>query len=218
MRDPGMESDRPASKAANEADDERARDVEVRLTRAGLGLARRLGDGLGGVLSDRLLRILASRHPRAFAALAELPDARLLIDPVDAPAALLLRVGPRLSLRVSDRGVPADATVRGPCAQLLDLLEGRIDGDALFFRRELTIEGDTALILALRNTLDGEEMDLFADVAASAGPLRHALPLARRNAGRALRLLDAAHRLAPPPLRWGLAALERRIAGPQRRA
>lgn len=206
MRDPGMAM-------GDESPDERARNVEVRLTRAGLGLARHLGDGVGGILFDRLLRILADRHPRAFAALGELPDSRLLIDPVDAPAALMLRVGPKLGLRVCDRTTPADATVRGPCARLLDLLEGRIDGDALFFRRELAIEGDTALILALRNTLDGEDMDLFADVATAAGPLRHALPIARRNAGRVLDLLDTAHRFAPPPLRWGMAVLERRLAG-----
>ncbi len=206
MRDPGMAM-------GDETQDERARNVEVRLTRAGLGLARHLGDGVGGILFDRLLRILADRHPRAFAALGELPDSRLLIDPVDASAALILRVGPKLGLRVCDRDTPADATVRGPFARLLDLLEGRIDGDALFFRRELAIEGDTALILALRNTLDGEDMDLFADVATAAGPLRHALPVARRNAGRVLDLLDTARRLAPPPLRWGMAVLERRIAG-----
>lgn len=211
MRDPG-----PAIQ--DRAPEDQARDVEVRLTRAGLGLAHRLGAATGGVVFDRLLRILEARHPRAFAALGELPDARLLIDPVDAPAALLLRVGPGLALRVCDRTAGAEATVRGPCARLLDLLEGRIDGDALFFRRELSIAGDTALILALRNTLDGEEMDLFGDIAAAAGPLRHALPVARRNAARVIGLLDTARRLAPPPLRWGMAVLERRLSGPRQGA
>ncbi|MCW2241954.1 ubiquinone anaerobic biosynthesis accessory factor UbiT [Azospirillum canadense] len=219
MRDPGFALDEAAP-------DNRARAVEVRLTQVGLGvglgLTRRLGDGVGGLLAGRVLRILSDRHPRAFTALREMPEARLLIDPVDAPAALLLQVGPRLALRVCDRhGVAegaVDAAVRGPCARLLDLLEGRIDGDALFFRRELAIEGDTALILALRNTLDGEDMDLFADMATAAGPLRHALPVARRHAGRMLDLLDSARRAAPPPLRWGMAALERRLAGqPKRR-
>ncbi|MDQ2104792.1 ubiquinone anaerobic biosynthesis accessory factor UbiT [Azospirillum isscasi] len=208
----------PGPMVQEHAPEDQARNVEVRLTRAGLGLARRLGDGAGGLLLDRLLRILEARHPRAFAALGELPDARLLIDPVDAPAALLLRVGPGLALRVCGRDAEAEATVRGPCARLLDLLEGRIDGDALFFRRELSIEGDTALILALRNTLDGEEMDLFADIAAAAGPLRHALPVARRNAGRVLGLLGTARRFAPPPLRWGMAVLERRLSGPRQGA
>ncbi|MBP2295082.1 ubiquinone anaerobic biosynthesis accessory factor UbiT [Azospirillum rugosum] len=210
MRDPGIALDEAAP-------DTRARAVEVRLTQMGLGLARRFGDGVGGRLADRVLRVLSDRHPRAFTALRDMPEAHLLIDPVDAPAAVLLRVGPRLALRVCDRDGPAhvavDAAVRGPCARLLDLLEGRIDGDALFFRRELVIEGDTALILALRNTLDGEDMDLFADMATAAGPLRHALPLARRHAGRMLDLLGIARRAAPPPLRWGMVALERRLGG-----
>lgn len=198
------------------AADGRARLIEVGLTRAGLGVARRLGDGFGGLVFDRLLRILETRHPRAFASFGELPEARVLIDPVDAPAALLFQVGPRVALRVVPRGTPAEAVVRGPCEKLLDLLEGRIDGDALFFRRELAIEGDTALILALRNTLDGEEMDLFGDVASAAGPLRHALPLARRNAGRALDLLETVRRAAPAPLRRGFDRIESQLFGPGR--
>ena len=71
MRDPG-----PAIQ--DRAPEDQARDVEVRLTRAGLGLAHRLGAATGGLLFDRLLRILEARHPRAFAAFGELPaDARL---------------------------------------------------------------------------------------------------------------------------------------------
>ncbi|WP_255542362.1 hypothetical protein [Azospirillum sp. INR13] len=95
---------------------------------------------------------------------------------------------------------------------------GRIDGDALFFRRELTISGDTALILALRNTLDGEdEMDLMADAASIAGPLARALPVLRRNAGPVLDRVEAARRLLPPPLRRGIerigARIEARLTG-----
>ncbi|MBP2229482.1 putative lipid carrier protein YhbT [Azospirillum agricola] len=198
--------------------EDRLRRIEAGMTRLGLGLAHRLGGNrLGreaeGVLFDRLMRSLAERHPRAFAALAELPEARLLIDPQDAPAALMLRVGPSLSLRLCERNEPAEAAVRSPCARLLDLFEGRIDGDALFFRRELVIEGDTALILALRNTLDGEEIDLFAAAAGMAGPLGRALPPARRAAGRLLGLMDGVHRALPEPLERGLAALERRLSG-----
>lgn len=198
--------------------EDRVREFEVHLTRVGLGLAHRMGNGVSGVLLDRFLRLLAGRHPRAFATLRGMRDARLLIDPVDAPAAVMLHLGPALSLRVCDRGAEADAAVRGPCSQLLDLMEGQIDGDALFFRRELTIEGDTALILELRNTLDGEEIDLLSDIATAAAPLRIALPVVRRNGWRLLELMDTARRLAPPPVRWGLAALERRVVGPQREA
>ncbi|PWC36556.1 hypothetical protein TSO352_11815 [Azospirillum sp. TSO35-2] len=192
----------------------------MRLGRAGLGLVPRLGGRLSDALLDRLFQRLAARHPRAFATLRSMPEASLRIEPVDTPAALTLRVGPALSLRVTRRDDDAgpdaarpDAIIRGPYARLLDLLEGRIDGDALFFRRELAIEGDTALILALRNTLDGEEMDLMADAASIAGPLARVLPVLRRNAGPALDRLEAARRLLPPPLRRGLDRVEARLAG-----
>lgn len=203
--------------------DDRARRFETGLSLVGLGLVPRLGERVSDALLARLLRLLAARHPRAFDALREMPDARVLIEPVDAPVALMMRVGPNLSLHALRRGPAgaetgaglgeADAVIRGPYARLLDLLEGRIDGDALFFRRELSIAGDTALILALRNTLDGEEMDLMADAASFAGPLAGVLPVLRRNAGPVLDRIEAARRLLPPPLRRGVARLEERLSG-----
>lgn len=217
MREPMRE---PAV-APTAIDDDRARRFEASLSRAGLGLVPRLGERVSDALLARLLRVLAERHPRAFDALREMQDARVLIEPVDAPVALVMRVGPELSLHALPRGAEgaagADAVIRGPYARLLDLLEGRIDGDALFFRRELTISGDTALILALRNTLDGEEMDLMADAASIAGPLARALPVLRRNAGPVLDRVEAARRLLPPPLRRGIerigARIEARLTG-----
>lgn len=220
MREPMRE---PAV-APTAIDDDRARRFEASLSRAGLGLVPRLGERVSDALLARLLRVLAERHPRAFEALREMQDARVLIEPVDAPVALMMRVGPELSLHALPRGAvgtgaaSADAVIRGPYARLLDLLEGRIDGDALFFRRELTISGDTALILALRNTLDGEdEMDLMADAASIAGPLARALPVLRRNAGPVLDRVEAARRLLPSPLRRGIerigARIEARLTG-----
>lgn len=214
MRDPDV---------APNVSDERARRFETGLSRAGLGLVPKLGRRTSDALLARLLGLLAERHPRAFDALREMPDARVLIEPVDAPVALLMRLGHDLSLHALARGADgvgeaadavADAVIRGPYARLLDLLEGRIDGDALFFRRELSISGDTALILALRNTLDGEEeMDLVADAASIAGPLARALPVLRRNAGPVLDRIEAARRLLPPPLRRGIERVEARLTG-----
>ena len=224
MREPNREPRRDPAVAPSVIDDDRARRFEASLSRAGLGLVPRLGERVSDALLARLLRVLAERHPRAFDALREMQDARVLIEPVDAPVALMMRVGPGLSLHALPRGVigsgaaAADAVIRGPYARLLDLLEGRIDGDALFFRRELTISGDTALILALRNTLDGEdEMDLMADAASIAGPLARALPVLRRNAGPVLDRIEAARGLLPPPLRRGIerigARIEARLTG-----
>jgi predicted lipid carrier protein YhbT len=61
------------------------------------------------------------------------------------------------------------------------MMHGAEDGDALFFSRDLTVEGDTAAVLALRNAMDDAELDLTEELAALAGPL--ASPLRRMLAG-----------------------------------
>ena len=181
---------------------------------AGVALraAARVGDGVTGPVLDRVLRTLASRHRRAFTAMAEMRPAAVLIDPVDQPVAFLLSVGPQPRLRVAPRDTAADAAVRGPLLNLMDLLEGRIDGDALFFRRALTIEGDTALVVGLRNALDGEDIDLVADLAGIAGPFRHAVPVLRREAARLTGALEDVRTLLLAPVMGRLDALERRMA------
>jgi predicted lipid carrier protein YhbT len=54
---------------------------------------------------------------------------------------------------------------------LLGLVHGVYDGDALFFSRDLVIEGDTEAVLALRNAIDNEEIDLAKEAAGLFGPL-----------------------------------------------
>lgn len=72
----------------------------------------------------------------------------------------LLEPGLRLRLRVGERGFevaprgPAAVSVRARTAALLRLARGIDDADRLFFERELVIEGDTELGLAIKNTLD----------------------------------------------------------------
>lgn len=53
---------------------------------------------------------------------------------------------------------------------LLALLEGKLDGDALFFSRDITVTGDMEAMLALRNALDDCNIDLPSDLGTSAGP------------------------------------------------
>ena len=67
---------------------------------------------------------------------------------------------------------PRDAYIKGNLDILLNLLEGRIDGDALFFTRGLVITGDTAAIVGLRNTLDREEIDFSRTSPACSGRSR----------------------------------------------
>lgn len=140
---------------------------------------------------------LWSRHRRNFDRLSDFEGARFLIDPVDLPLAFLLELaseGPEV-LTVSDGERPkgVTATVRGPLRALLDLAAGRVDGDALFFNRDLSIEGDTEAVVALRNAMDDADLDLLEELAQSFGPLaRPALSVATRSVSLFQRLTEDA--------------------------
>ncbi len=124
---------------------------------------------------------VAQRHGEVFARLDGLGDCVFLVDPVDLPLDFLLRPGAKppslTAVRSGTSEFAPTATIRGSLLSLIDLLEGRVDGDALFFSRALAVEGDTEAILTLRNAIDCAGIDLI-DIAASAfGP---AAGMARR--------------------------------------
>lgn len=113
-----------------------------------------------------------------------------MIEPCDLPHRFILTFGAgESSLEVAQGdSEDCDATIKGNLSALLDMLEGRIDGDKLFFSRELEISGDTAVVVALRNTLDREEICLLDDVTSLLGPFadpaRRAIVLADAFAER----------------------------------
>ena len=151
---------------------------------------------------ERMARSLARRHPSLFTRLGEHGSATFLIEPTDLPVAFRLWPRPgqptieplRRPLRHPLRTTGWHARISGPLAALLGMIHGTLDGDALFFSRDLSIEGDTEAILALRNAIDDAELDLPAEAAAAFGPLaplldppaRLLLPLAERVTGVAL--------------------------------
>ncbi|UEM06333.1 SCP2 sterol-binding domain-containing protein [Skermanella rosea] len=175
-------------------------DASAALARAALIASGPLPHWLVQAAFDRLIAVLGRRHPEAFRRLCELTPAELLIDPVDLPQAFLLRVGPRPRLGLTGRGAPAQAVIRGRFQLLLDLLQGHTDGDALFFGRRLAVEGDTALVLAVRNTLDGAEIDLMEDLLALSG---HLAPILRPGAMLARRAVPLIEDLLRAGLRVG---------------
>ncbi len=130
----------------------------------------------------------------------------LLIDPTDLPVSMVLTLDPaHPELRSAgpedeDRAL---AAVRGPVEVLIDLLEGRVDGDALFFSRELTFEGDTEAVVALRNAMDGAEIKL-ADLTPLPAPLARAGAMAAgvlaQTYQRAAQDLETVRRAAVRPL------------------
>ena len=119
-----------------------------------------------------LMRKMEHRHPRLFRNLARLDRAVVFIEPSDIPHRFALRIGvPAPSVEVlGDTAETPDACIKGNLDALLNLLEGRIDGDMMFFARDILISGDISVIVALRNTLDREEINLLDDIASLGGP------------------------------------------------
>lgn len=121
---------------------------------------------------ERLVISMAQRHPDLFDRLGPHASKTIGIAPSDVPVVFLLRPAPGApGLEVHpDHPQPAcDALISGPFFALIDLAEGRLDGDALFFSRDIRIEGDVEAVLALRNALDGEDVDFIREVMAPLG-------------------------------------------------
>jgi len=123
-------------------------------------------------LSTFLRRILR-RHPQLLDRLGAHRGKRFGIKPTDLPFAFVIQATPsRPQLEVM-RDLPAglDACISASIASLLALAEGRLDGDALMFSRQLVLEGDVEAVLALRNAIDDASLDVVAEVGALFGPL-----------------------------------------------
>jgi O2-independent ubiquinone biosynthesis accessory factor UbiT len=120
-----------------------------------------------------VMRSLRRKHPRLLPNLARLESATIHILPTDLPYGFELTVGREpIALRIIERQTSgADASVAASVATLVDLLEGRIDSDTLFFRRDLLVSGNTAVIVGLRNVLDRDELKLGDEISAAFGPL-----------------------------------------------
>lgn len=137
------------------------------------------------------MRAVLDRHPGLLDRLGAHGDKRFAFLPDDLPYSFVIVPAAR-TLSMKRRGLArrSDVQISGPFFLLLALLEGRIDGDAVFFSRQLTVAGDTEAILALRNAIDDSTLDLPTDLAAHTGPLA-------------------------PLVRHGAAAIRRRVLGPE---
>jgi predicted lipid carrier protein YhbT len=130
-----------------------------------------------------LLDAIVRRHPLIFERLGRHADKRFCLDPTDLPFAFILdpRAGDariRAMRRIPKKGL--DAKIAGRFSALIGLANGSLDGDALFFSRDITVEGDIEAVVALRNAMDDAGVDLFGDAVASLGPLGPAFEAAKR--------------------------------------
>lgn len=121
-------------------------------------------------------RRITGAHPDLLNRLGDYSRVAFVLDPTDLPIVLLLEPnGGTPRIRLSRGRVAGAARISGPLAALLGLVHGAFDGDALFFSRDLVIEGDTAAALALRNAIDDAELDLAHEAATLSGPLARPL-------------------------------------------
>jgi predicted lipid carrier protein YhbT len=138
---------------------------------------------------QRLADRLSARHPEVLDRLADIGRARLLLVATDLPWRALVTLdagGAQVTLsRHRDGPAPAaEATVTGPVERLVACAQGGGDGDAMFFAREIEVSGNTDVLVALRNALDGADLDIAGELAALAGPLaRPARAAVSRTAG-----------------------------------
>jgi predicted lipid carrier protein YhbT len=122
----------------------------------------------------KIVRQVAQRKPELFRRLGPHQDKKYLIDPVNMPFVFLLEPSlERPQLRAFRRkNIPAhDARISGTFLTLMEMVDGRIDGDSLFFTRDLIVEGNTEAVVVLRNALDDLDGNIFDEMASSFGLL-----------------------------------------------
>jgi len=127
---------------------------------------------LAGIVAQQLFSMMLRRHPQLFARLGDAARKRFAFCPAELDLAFTVEFARRRVgvSRRRGRG-PADASVSGPFFLLLALLEGRVDGDAIFFSRALTVTGDMEAVLALRHAIEDCDFDLASEIGGLAGPL-----------------------------------------------
>jgi O2-independent ubiquinone biosynthesis accessory factor UbiT len=123
---------------------------------------------------SRIASHVAQSRPKMVARLGPHAGKRFLIDPIDLPFVLVLTPlseRPLLTAHRRHERPAHDAGVAGTFFNLLDMIDGSLDGDALFFSRALRVTGDTEAVVALRNALDDFEGSTLDSVIDSFGPL-----------------------------------------------
>src|SRR5512141_142631 len=117
---------------------------------------------------------VAKRQPDVVLRLGPHAQKSFIIDPTDLPFVLVLKPrpeAPSLSAWRRNEAPHSHARIAGTFLNLFDLIDGSLDGDALFFSRKLRVIGDTEAVVALRNALDDVDGGVMESIARAFGPL-----------------------------------------------
>lgn len=183
---------------------------------AGL-LLRPLPARLFTPLARYCLRNAERLYPQIFDRLTVLKQCRFHIIATDLPFSFLVMLdhgGADITVLEKDQAMPepVDATISGSLPALIALLEGQVDGDALFFSRGLSVEGDTEAVLTLRNAVDAADISFARICNSRTGPLEPILNRALFRISSLYRYaeqdLEYVHRSAMRPLEHRISQLE----------
>lgn len=122
----------------------------------------------------RIALTLARKRPDLFERMGNHAHKRFLIDPTDLPYVFLMVpdvAKPALTIHLRRDRPPHHGAIAGCFLDLFDMMDGALDGDALFFNRALSVTGDIEAVVALRNALDDFDGDLVDELLSSFGPL-----------------------------------------------
>lgn len=107
-------------------------------------------------------------HPGVLQRMGAFPHAKMILDPIDLPYYFFVEFLPdnlNIIILADDTYVGSEFTrIAASLEFFLHMLQRDSDGDALFFSRQLTIEGDTTVVVALRNILEAESINLDQDI------------------------------------------------------
>jgi predicted lipid carrier protein YhbT len=117
---------------------------------------------------NKLVQMFSDLHPNVINRMAEFTPAIIILNPIDMPFSFLVEFTANNMniLIIDDQHYTGDdiTKISATLSFFLNMLEGELDGDALFFSRQLIIEGDTTIIVALRNILEAENIDINKDI------------------------------------------------------
>ncbi len=90
-----------------------------------------------------------------------LEDQVFMIDVTDLDYSVKITLQNAQLVVIHDSQIDADATLRSTFNPLIQMISRQEDPDTLFFNRALSLEGNTALGLGIKNWLDSLDLDLL---------------------------------------------------------
>jgi len=128
-------------------------------------------------LVDKILEHITSNlqknHPSILERLEVIENKKFLISPTDLPFSIIItfQKDEIISVATKENDIESDVRIFGSISSLVKMLDGEVDGDALFFSRELIVEGDTEALLTLRNSMDADDINILYEMLDSFGIL-----------------------------------------------